>query len=38
MIAKLTHFGAHIVSIIQIGNDGSNIAMPILPNVIAPVW
>ena len=30
------HLGVHIVSIIQIGKDGSSIAMPILANVIAP--
>lgn len=34
---ELTHLGAHMVSIIQIGRDGSSIAMPMLAKVIAPI-
>ena len=34
--APSCHLGAFIVSIIQIGNDGSSIAMPMFANVMAP--
>lgn len=36
MIKLLTHFGAHMVSIIQMGSDGSSMAIPILAKVMAP--
>lgn len=32
-----THFGAHIVSIIQIGNEGSSIPIPMFAKVMAPL-
>lgn len=35
-VAPCFHFSAFIVSIIHIGNEGSNIAIPILANVMAP--
>ena len=33
---SFTHLGAHMVSIIQMGSDGSSMAMPMLAMVMAP--
>ena len=35
-VTPCSHLSAFMVSIIQIGNDGSSIAIPVLAKVIAP--